>query len=109
MQKGKPAERSHTEGEDEAEEEESDGGDMMMVCLSTTKLSSPCMFWIPVNVSLFSGCNRQSAEDVIAEQAKQKEDDPFANLSKKEKKKKKKMVITIYSGATVYLFNKAKS
>ena len=51
------------------------------------------MFWIPVNVSFFSGCNRQSAEDVIAEQAKQKEDDPFANLSKKEKKKKKKMVI----------------
>ncbi|KAM8767379.1 ATP-binding cassette sub-family F member 1 isoform 2-T2 [Acanthopagrus schlegelii] len=61
--KGKPAEQSHTEGEDEAEDEESDGGDMMM-----------------------------SAEDVIAEQAKQKEDDPFANLSKKEKKKKKKMM-----------------
>ena len=39
-----------------------------------------------------SGCN-QSAEDVIAEQAKQLEDDPFANLSKKEKKKKKKQVI----------------
>ena len=32
------------------------------------------------------------AEDVIAEQAKKDEDDPFANLSKKEKKKKKKMV-----------------
>lgn len=35
----------------------------------------------------------QSAEDVIAEQAKQQEDDPLANLSKKEKKKKKKRVI----------------
>uniref|UniRef100_A0A8C5CNZ4 ATP-binding cassette, sub-family F (GCN20), member 1 n=1 Tax=Gadus morhua TaxID=8049 RepID=A0A8C5CNZ4_GADMO len=32
------------------------------------------------------------AEDVIAEQAKKDEDDPFANLSKKEKKKKKKMM-----------------
>lgn len=41
-----------------------------------------------------SGCN-QSAEDVIAEQAKQQDDDPFANLSKKEKKKKKKQVITL--------------
>ncbi|XP_053189709.1 ATP-binding cassette sub-family F member 1 isoform X3 [Scomber japonicus] len=49
--------------EDEDEEENSDGGDMMM-----------------------------SAEDVIAEQAKQLEDDPFANLSKKEKKKKKKQM-----------------
>ncbi|XP_042362019.1 ATP-binding cassette sub-family F member 1 [Plectropomus leopardus] len=49
--------------EDEDEEEESDSGDMMM-----------------------------SAEDVIAEQAKQPEDDPFANLSKKEKKKKKKQM-----------------
>ena len=38
--------------------------------------------------------NYQCAEDVIAEQAKGKDDDdPFANLSKKEKKKKKKMVI----------------
>ncbi|XP_044026423.1 ATP-binding cassette sub-family F member 1 [Siniperca chuatsi] len=60
--KGKPAERSHSEDEDE-EEEDSDSGDMMM-----------------------------SAEDVIAEQAKQQEDDPFANLSKKEKKKKKKQM-----------------
>lgn len=49
--------------EAEEEEDESDGGDMMM-----------------------------SAEDVIAEQAKQLEDDPFANLSKKEKKKKKKQM-----------------
>lgn len=37
----------------------------------------------------------QSAEDTIAEQAKQQEDDPYANLSKKEKKKKKKQVSTI--------------
>ncbi|XP_029299073.1 ATP-binding cassette sub-family F member 1 [Cottoperca gobio] len=63
--KGKPAEGSRSEDEDEEEEEEedSDGGDMM-----------------------------KSAEDVIAEQAKQQEDDPFANLSKKEKKKKKKLM-----------------
>lgn len=60
--KGKPAERSRSEDEDE-EEEDSDGGDMMM-----------------------------SAEDIIAEQAKQQENDPFANLSKKEKKKKKKQM-----------------
>uniref|UniRef100_A0A7N6AL87 ATP-binding cassette sub-family F member 1 n=1 Tax=Anabas testudineus TaxID=64144 RepID=A0A7N6AL87_ANATE len=39
---------------------------------------------------LFSDWNHQSAEDAIAEQAKQQEDDPYANLSKKEKKKKKK-------------------
>uniref|UniRef100_A0A8D0CP21 ATP-binding cassette sub-family F member 1 n=1 Tax=Sander lucioperca TaxID=283035 RepID=A0A8D0CP21_SANLU len=32
----------------------------------------------------------KSAEDVIADQAKQQEDDPYANLTKKEKKKKKK-------------------
>ncbi|GLD63259.1 ATP-binding cassette sub-family F member 1, partial [Lates japonicus] len=49
--------------EDEDEEEDSDGGDTMM-----------------------------SAEDVIAQQAKQQEDDPYANLSKKEKKKKKKQM-----------------
>uniref|UniRef100_A0A3B5L7R2 ATP-binding cassette sub-family F member 1 n=1 Tax=Xiphophorus couchianus TaxID=32473 RepID=A0A3B5L7R2_9TELE len=34
----------------------------------------------------------QSAEDVIAQQAKEATDDPFANLSKKEKKKKKKQM-----------------
>ncbi|XP_040909788.1 ATP-binding cassette sub-family F member 1 [Toxotes jaculatrix] len=61
-EKGKPAERSRSQDEDE-EEEDSDGGDMMM-----------------------------SAEDVIAEQAKQQGDDPYANLSKKEKKKKKKQM-----------------
>lgn len=43
---------------------------------------------------LFSDWNHQSAEDAIAEQAKQQEDDPYANLSKKEKKKKKKQVNT---------------
>ncbi|XP_039977464.1 ATP-binding cassette sub-family F member 1 isoform X1 [Xiphias gladius] len=61
--KGKSAERSRSEDEDEDEEEDSDGGDRMM-----------------------------SAEDVIAEQAKQQEDFPYANLSKKEKKKKKKQM-----------------
>ncbi|XP_014875391.1 ATP-binding cassette sub-family F member 1 isoform X4 [Poecilia latipinna] len=35
---------------------------------------------------------KQSAEDVIAQQAKEAADDPFANLSKKEKKKKKKQM-----------------
>uniref|UniRef100_A0A3P8WV50 ATP-binding cassette, sub-family F (GCN20), member 1 n=1 Tax=Cynoglossus semilaevis TaxID=244447 RepID=A0A3P8WV50_CYNSE len=34
----------------------------------------------------------QSAEDAIAAQAKQDEEDPYANLSKKEKKKKKKQL-----------------
>ncbi|XP_014875392.1 ATP-binding cassette sub-family F member 1 isoform X5 [Poecilia latipinna] len=34
----------------------------------------------------------KSAEDVIAQQAKEAADDPFANLSKKEKKKKKKQM-----------------
>ncbi|XP_053719881.1 ATP-binding cassette sub-family F member 1 isoform X1 [Synchiropus splendidus] len=58
----KVPEVSHSNEEDE-DDEGSDGGDMMM-----------------------------SAEDVIAEQAKQAEDDPFANLSKKEKKKKKKQM-----------------
>lgn len=43
-----------------------------------------------------SDWNDQSAEDVIAEQAKQEEEDPFVNLSKKEKKKKKKQVNTLY-------------
>ncbi|TNN45546.1 ATP-binding cassette sub-family F member 1 [Liparis tanakae] len=66
MQRGKPVQQAHTrehEEEDEEEDEEdgSDGGDTM-----------------------------RSAEDVIAEQAKQQEDDPLANLSKKEKKKQKK-------------------
>lgn len=42
-----------------------------------------------------SDWNVQSAEDAIAEQAKQEEEDPFANLSKKEKKKKKKQVNTL--------------
>ncbi|XP_030596815.1 ATP-binding cassette sub-family F member 1 isoform X2 [Archocentrus centrarchus] len=60
--KGKAAERPHNADEDE-EEEDSDRGDTMM-----------------------------SAEDVIAEQAKEKEDDLYANLSKKEKKKKKKQM-----------------
>lgn len=41
---------------------------------------------------LFLGWTWQSAEDVIADQAKQVPDDPYANLSKKEKKKKKKEV-----------------
>lgn len=40
--------------------------------------------------------NDQSAEDVIAEQAKQEEEDPFFNLTKKEKKKKKKQVNALY-------------
>ncbi|XP_007559073.1 ATP-binding cassette sub-family F member 1 isoform X4 [Poecilia formosa] len=35
---------------------------------------------------------KQSAEDVIAQQAKEAADDPFAHLSKKEKKKKKKQM-----------------
>ncbi|KAE8282408.1 ATP-binding cassette sub-family F member 1 [Larimichthys crocea] len=60
--KAKPAPRPPSEDEDEAEND-SDGGDMMM-----------------------------SAEDAIADQAKQQEDDPYANLSKKEKKKKKKQL-----------------
>lgn len=38
-------------------------------------------------------CVHQNAEDVIAQQAKVDQDDPYANLSKKEKKKKKKQVI----------------
>ncbi|AWP04957.1 putative ATP-binding cassette sub-family F member 1 isoform 2 [Scophthalmus maximus] len=61
--KRKDAEQSPSEREEEEEEEDSDRGDMMM-----------------------------SAEDVIAEQAKQEGDDPYANLSKKEKKKKKKQM-----------------
>lgn len=44
-----------------------------------------------------SRCINQSAENVIAEQTKQKEVDPYANLSKKEKKKKKKQVIVYYT------------
>ncbi|TKS65649.1 ATP-binding cassette sub-family F member 1 [Collichthys lucidus] len=60
--KAKPAPRPPSEDEDEAEND-SDGGDMMM-----------------------------SAEDAIADQAKQQDDDPYANLSKKEKKKKKKQL-----------------
>ncbi|XP_017292937.1 ATP-binding cassette sub-family F member 1 isoform X2 [Kryptolebias marmoratus] len=59
--KGKPDERSQSMCDEEEDEEEEDGGDMMM-----------------------------SAEDVIADQAKQVPGDPYANLSKKEKKKKKK-------------------
>ncbi|XP_034016418.1 ATP-binding cassette sub-family F member 1 [Thalassophryne amazonica] len=55
------AERSHSD--DEADEDCSDGGDMIM-----------------------------SAEDVLAQQAEQPEGDPYANLSKKEKKKKKKQM-----------------
>uniref|UniRef100_A0AAQ5X321 ATP-binding cassette sub-family F member 1 n=1 Tax=Amphiprion ocellaris TaxID=80972 RepID=A0AAQ5X321_AMPOC len=43
-----------------------------------------------VQCSNFSFFLMYSAEDAIAEQAKQQEDDPFANLSKKDKKKKKK-------------------
>ncbi|XP_078146300.1 ATP-binding cassette sub-family F member 1 isoform X2 [Centroberyx gerrardi] len=62
QKKGKPAERPRSDDEDE-EEDDSDTADTMMC-----------------------------AEDVIAEQAKQGEDDPFANLSKKEKKKKKKLL-----------------
>ncbi|AWP04956.1 putative ATP-binding cassette sub-family F member 1 [Scophthalmus maximus] len=62
-EKRKDAEQSPSEREEEEEEEDSDRGDMMM-----------------------------SAEDVIAEQAKQEGDDPYANLSKKEKKKKKKQM-----------------
>ncbi|XP_061764323.1 ATP-binding cassette sub-family F member 1 [Nerophis ophidion] len=60
--KAKEIKRS-VQSEDEDEKDDSDGGDMMM-----------------------------SAEDAIAEQAKQNQDgdDPFSNLSKKEKKKKKK-------------------
>lgn len=70
---------------------------MMMVCLSSAKLSPLFVcFGISVFTFSFPGCYHQSAEDVIAEQAKQHEDDPFANLSKKEKKKKKKQVINIY-------------
>lgn len=46
--------------------------------------------------------NCQSAEDVIAEQAKQEEEDPFVNLSKKEKKKKKKQVKPLH-GARVHV------
>lgn len=38
---------------------------------------------------------RQSAEDVIAEQADGQESDPLANLSKKDKKKKKKRVTAV--------------
>ncbi|XP_062265446.1 ATP-binding cassette sub-family F member 1 isoform X2 [Platichthys flesus] len=60
--KGKPAERSCSECEDD-DEEDSDGGDMM-----------------------------KSAEDTIAEQAKPQDEDQNANLSKKEKKKKKKQM-----------------
>ncbi|XP_013883291.1 ATP-binding cassette sub-family F member 1 isoform X2 [Austrofundulus limnaeus] len=61
--KGKTEERPRCtrDEEEEGEEEEDDGADTMM-----------------------------SAEDVIADQAKQVPDDPYANLSKKEKKKKKK-------------------
>ncbi|XP_062301792.1 ATP-binding cassette sub-family F member 1 isoform X1 [Osmerus eperlanus] len=62
--KGKPNRPPPSDDEDEDEEDNSDGEDTMMC-----------------------------AEDVIAEQAKGKDDDdPFANLSKKEKKKKKKMM-----------------
>lgn len=57
-------------------------------------VSSPSLLWISVLTFL---CNHQSAEDAIAQQAKQQEDDPFANLSKKEKKKKKKQVITMFA------------
>lgn len=69
-------------------------------------------FWSVSQLVSFSGCNPQSAEDVIAQQAKQQEDDPYANLSKKEKKKKKKMVcgniqsqivIRSYNGCMWYL------
>ncbi|XP_058474492.1 ATP-binding cassette sub-family F member 1 [Solea solea] len=59
----KKAKPEPSHSEDEDEEQESDGGDTMMC-----------------------------AEDVIAAQAKQEGDDPFANLSKKEKKKKKKLL-----------------
>lgn len=66
-----------------------------MVCLSFTKLQYFfCLSALDqcVNVSRFLAGTVKSAEDAIAEQAKQQEDDPYANLSKKEKKKKKKQV-----------------
>ncbi|KAM6958808.1 ATP-binding cassette sub-family F member 1 [Aplochiton taeniatus] len=63
LKKGKPGRPSHSDEEEEEEEEEDSDADTMMC-----------------------------AEDVIAEQCKDKEGDPLANLSKKEKKKiKKKM------------------
>ncbi|KAK5854543.1 hypothetical protein PBY51_004729 [Eleginops maclovinus] len=64
QKKGRPAKGSRSEDEEEDEEDEdSDECDTM-----------------------------KSAEDVIAEQAQQEGDDPYANLSKKEKKKKKKQL-----------------
>uniref|UniRef100_A0A1A7WP09 ATP-binding cassette sub-family F member 1 n=1 Tax=Iconisemion striatum TaxID=60296 RepID=A0A1A7WP09_9TELE len=62
MKKGKAAGKSHSMEEEEGDEEEEDGDTML------------------------------SAEDVIAEQADQSADDPYANLSKKERKKKKKQL-----------------
>ncbi|XP_034058130.1 ATP-binding cassette sub-family F member 1 [Gymnodraco acuticeps] len=62
QKKGRPAKASRSEGEEE-EEEDSDECDTM-----------------------------KCAEDVIAEQAQQQDDDPLANLSKKEKKKIKKQL-----------------
>uniref|UniRef100_A0A4W6CZR4 ATP-binding cassette sub-family F member 1 n=1 Tax=Lates calcarifer TaxID=8187 RepID=A0A4W6CZR4_LATCA len=87
--KEKPAVRPHSEDEDE--EEDSDGGDTMMVRLFCPKaLLSPSLLCVSVLTSLSLAVTLKSAEDVIAQQAKQQEDDPYANLSKKEKKKKKK-------------------
>lgn len=94
LQKEKPAVRPHSEDEDE--EEDSDGGDTMMVRLFCPKaLLSPSLLCVSVLTSLSLAVTLKSAEDVIAQQAKQQEDDPYANLSKKEKKKKKKQVIIV--------------
>lgn len=61
---------------------------MWVLALPFLSIYSQCLTFV-LCVCL---CDDQSAEDVIAEQAKQQDDDPFANLSKKEKKKKKKQV-----------------
>lgn len=69
---------------------------MMMVHLSFTKLQHFFLLFCFGSECLHL-LFHQSAEDAIAEQAKQQEDDPYANLSKKEKKKKKKQVSTVCS------------
>ncbi|XP_010774030.1 ATP-binding cassette sub-family F member 1 [Notothenia coriiceps] len=73
QKKGRPAKASRSEDEEEEEEEEDSDECDTMKC----------------------------AEDVIAEQAQQQDDDPLANLSKKEKKKIKKQSVSVALGETV--------
>lgn len=89
-QKGKPEE----EDDDDDEDKESDDGEMMMVSFPLHSKSFITARFLVLTLNLSPAL--QSAEDAIAAQAKQDEEDPYANLSKKEKKKKKKQVITSF-------------